>query len=228
MNLRRDSMAAHVGPFLLFLLGLALVQAVQHFAGPSNWLLLARPEFAIYPLQTLVCAAALLFWWRNYEFGSQRPLPLALGVGVLVFAIWVSPQALFHQPSRVNGFDPSLFADQPAFYWGTVVARFLRLVVVVPLIEEIFWRGFLQRYLVNERFTSVPFGTYTPLSFWGVVVGFTFIHSQADWPAAVLTGAIYGWIAIRTRSLLACVAAHATTNFLLGLYIMATRQWGFW
>jgi CAAX prenyl protease-like protein len=228
MNLRRNAMAAHVGPFLLFLLALALVQAVQHFLGRSDLVLLARPEYAVYPLQTLVCAAALLFWWRNYEFGSQRSLPLAFGAGVVVFAIWVSPQALFHQPARLEGFDPTAFADQPALYWGTVVARFLRLVVVVPLVEEIFWRGFLQRYLVNERFTSVPFGTYTPLSFWGVAVGFTLIHMPADRPAAFVTGAIYGLLAVRTRSLLACVAAHATTNLLLGLYIMATRQWGFW
>jgi CAAX prenyl protease-like protein len=228
MDIRRNPWAAHIAPFALFLLGLMLVSAIQRLAGPSEWLLLARPEFVVYPLQTLVCAVALLFWWENYAFGSQRPLPLAIGAGVVVFAIWVSPQALFHQPARVDGFDPSVFASQPSIYWGTVVARFLRLVVVVPLVEEIFWRGFFQRYLVNERFTSVPFGAYTPLSFWGVAVAFMLVHSMPDWPAALVTGAIYGWIAVRTRSLLACVAAHATTNLLLGLYIMATRQWGFW
>ena len=53
-------------------------------------------------------------------------------------------------------------------------------------------------------------------------------HQPADYPAALLTGALFNWIAIRTRSLSSCILAHAITNLLLGFYIMATRQWGFW
>lgn len=210
------------------MLGLALVPAVQNAAGAPGTLLLAKPAYWIYPLQSLACAIAVIIFWKNYEFGSWRPIPLAVGVGLGVFALWVSPQAIFHQPPRLEGFDPSAFAAQPAAYAAVVATRFLRLVLVVPLVEEIFWRGFLQRYLIDERFTTVPFGKYTPLSFWGVAVMFMLVHAMADWPAALVTGAIYGWLAIRTKSLLACVVAHATTNLALGLYIMVTRQWGFW
>lgn len=224
----RSSLAAHVVPFAIFMLGLALVPAVQWFAGSSEFLLLAQPAYWIYPLQSLACAVALVIYWKSYDFGSQRPLPLAVGVGIGVFVLWVSPQLAFGRPPRLEGFDPSAFAGEPAMYAGTVAARFLRLVLIVPLIEEIFWRGFLQRYLINERFTVVPFGKFSPLSFWGVALMFMLAHSPADWPAALITGAIYGWIAVRTKSLLACVVAHATTNLALGLYIMVTRQWGFW
>ena len=52
--------------------------------------------------------------------------------------------------------------------------------------------------------------------------------SSADWPAAALTGALYNFVAYRTRSLSACVLAHALTNALLGLWILRTGQWGFW
>lgn len=219
---------AHVAPFILFMLGLALVQAVQWLGKDSPALLLAEPAYWVYPLQTLACAIALLIYWKDYDFGPRKPLPLAIGIGLIVFAIWISPQAVFGEPARVEGFDPTPFANQPALYWGTIAARMLRLVIVVPLVEEIFWRGFLQRYLVDERFTSVPFGKYTHLSFWGVAVAFMLVHNTADWPAALLTGAIYGWIAVKTKSLLACVIAHATTNLALGIYILKTGQWGFW
>jgi len=106
--------------------------------------------------------------------------------------------------------------------------RFLRLVVVVPLLEEIFWRGFLLRYLINEDFTQVPMGAFSWLSFGVVTAGFCFEHSLPDWPAAILTGALYNLVAYRTRSLSSCVLVHAVTNALLGAYVLHTRQWGFW
>lgn len=224
----RQALFAHVGPFALFMLGFALIQLVQAVAGKSDVLLLAQPQYWVFPLQTLVCAAALVFFWKRYDFGSQRVVPLAVGVGIVVFVIWVSPQMIFGQPRRIDGFDPSVFAGDPAVYWATVLSRFTRLVVVVPLIEELFWRGFLQRYLVDERFETVAIGRYTHGSFWGVVLGFVLVHALADYPAAAITGAIYGWLYVRTKTLLAPIVAHAITNLALGLYIMKTGQWGFW
>jgi uncharacterized protein len=110
----------------------------------------------------------------------------------------------------------------------TIVFRFLRLVLVVPLLEEIFWRGFLLRFLVNENFDDVPFGKFSWLSFTIVALAFGFSHPRADWPAAMLTGMLYNWVAYRTKSLSTCVLTHAVTNLLLGLWIMKTGQWGFW
>ena len=210
------------------MLGLALSQGLGKLGEGSDYLLLRKPAYWVFPLQTLVCAGALLFFWKTYAFGSGRMVPVAVGVGLLAFVIWVSPQLLLGQPRRVDGFDPTVFAGDPLLYWGTVLARFARLVVVVPLVEEIFWRGFLQRYLISERFETVPLGKYTALSFWGVVVGFMLAHATVDYPAAVITGALFGWLTVCSKSLLAPIAAHATANLALGLYIMQTGQWGFW
>jgi CAAX prenyl protease-like protein len=224
----RKALFAYAGPFVLFLLGLGLVSLVQKAAGGSDHLLLQKPQYWIFPLQALVCGGALIVFWRCYDFGSGRVVPLAIAVGIAVFGIWVSPQMLFGQPPRLEGFDPTPFAADPAAYWATVLARFARLVIIVPLVEELFWRGFLQRYLINERFQTVPIGQYTHMSFWGVVLGFMLVHSPADYPAAVVTGAAYGWLTVKTKTLLAPIVAHATTNLALGLYIMKTGQWGFW
>jgi CAAX prenyl protease-like protein len=104
----------------------------------------------------------------------------------------------------------------------------MRLAVVVPVIEEIFWRGLLLRFFIDEDFERVPFGTFSRPSFAIVTVIFALSHSLPDWPAALLTGAIYNGVAYRTRSLASCVLTHAITNLLLGLWILKTKQWGFW
>jgi CAAX prenyl protease-like protein len=205
------------------------------FTGLSGWLdgmhLMPggfAPRYTIYPLQTVVCAGILLYYWRDYRLAPPRAAWLAVAIGAVVFALWVSPQVLFHQPPRVDGFNPDLFGAQPAIYSAVVIMRFLRLILVVPALEEIFWRGFLLRYLIKEDFDSIPFGAYAQLSNILVAVGFMFEHSAPDWPAALVTGILYNFVAYRTRSLSSCIVAHALTNALLGLYIMNTRQWGFW
>ncbi len=224
----RQSLLAHTVPFAIFMLGLAAVSAVKWLAPDSPHLLLAEPAYWIYPLQSLACAIALIVYWKNYSFGSQRALPLALGVGAVVLLLWIAPEAFFGFDKRLDGFDPTAFEGSLGLYWGTVIARFFRLVIIVPLIEEIFWRGFLQRYLIQENFTAIPFGKYTHLSFWGVALAFASVHWGPDFIPALITGALFGWIAIRTKSLLACVVAHAVTNLGLGVYIMWTQQWGYW
>lgn len=189
---------------------------------------LQHPEYWIFPLQTVGCGLLLWRFWPAYNLARPRGMGLGIGIGVLVFLVWISPQSFFGFDPRRTGFNPDTFAGQPALFWSTVILRFLRLVIVVPLAEEIFWRGFLLRYLIDEQFDRVPIGTFSWLSFSVVTGAFALSHSTADWPAALLTGAVYNWVAYRTKSLSTCVVAHATTNGLLGLWIMSTKQWGFW
>ena len=224
----RHALWAYVGPFGLFALLLAL-PGLFHGAATA-------PEFWVYPLQTFLCGAMLACYWREYPL-AFRPRAALWGVviGIVVFVLWIAPQAFFHAAPRVkDGFDPTrllapgqTWADN-WFYQATVACRFLRLVVVVPLLEEVFWRGFLLRFLINEDFLSLPFGSWTPLSFGVGTAGFMLEHTRPDWPAALVTGILYNLVAVRTRSLPACVLAHALTNLLLGLYVMQTQQWGFW
>jgi CAAX prenyl protease-like protein len=221
----KRKLAAFTLPMAVFWVLLVLAGTLRT-PGAAFWL--AAPEYWIYPVQTLLCGALLIWFWRDYDFRAPRQTWLAGAIGLAVFVLWIAPQQFLGFSPRLTGFDPEVFAGQPALYWGTVVFRFLRLVVVVALVEEIFWRGFLLRYLINEKFTEVPIGAFSWFSFGVVTVGFGFTHSREDWIAALVTGALYNLVAYRTRSLAACVGAHAVTNLLLGAWIMATRQWGFW
>jgi uncharacterized protein len=210
---------------VLFIGLLAANSALKRIGGPF-WL--ASAEFWIFPAQTILCGALVCFFRREYEFKKLRRPVFVCAVGTIIFVLWISPQAFFGQPPRLIGFDPSVFSQQPALYWLTVVFRFARLVVVVPLVEEIFWRGFLLRYLIDEKFYEVPFGKFSALAFWAVSIAFALGHSMPDWIAAFITGMTYNAVAYRTKSLTSCVLVHAITNLLLGLWIMHTHQWGFW
>ena len=229
------TLLAYAGPFFLFVALVALPGLIRPGAPvPADTpLWRSAPELWVYPLQTLLCAGMLWYYRREYP-PARLPTSLAIFgmvVGLIVFAVWVSPQAIFGAGERTDGFDPTrlLGADGSAgWYWTAVALRFVRLVVVVPILEEIFWRGFLLRYLVREDFLSLPFGSWTPLSFAVVTVGFVFEHARPDWPAALVAGLLYNLVAVRTRNLPACVLAHAVTNALLGGYVMYYRQWGFW
>jgi len=220
---------AFFAPFAAFLAFLALNQFI---AGLSDGLRtawwLSEPHFWIYPLQTLVCGGMIVRWWRYYGFQPPaRPL-FAAALGVLIILIWLAPQLWFGVAPRLKGFDPTYFGDSGPAYWATVLFRFIRLTIVVPFVEEIFWRGYLLRILIAYPFSSVPLGTFTWKSFLVVIAGFTLIHQPADWPAAIAGGILFNLVAYRSRSLSACVLAHAVANLILGVFVMRTGQWGFW
>ena len=220
------TLAPYVLPFSAFIIGLALVPVFTR--ENSSSLLLTNPKFWIYPLQTLICGVLLVVFWKHYDFGAPRGWRLALGTGFIVLGIWLAPQLIFGAPARTNGFDPTALKDQTALYTLTIFSRFARLVIIAPVVEEIFWRGFLMRYLIREDFMSVRFGTFQWRAFLLVALSFMLVHHMADWPAAFLCGLAYNFIAVRTGSLGACILAHSLTNLGLGIYIMATSQWGFW
>jgi CAAX prenyl protease-like protein len=216
---------AFTAPIMLFLLLLGLRDVLARIGGPF-WVNSAA--YWIYPTQTILCGGLIAWFWQEYSLNWPQRTGFGVAIGLLVFFLWISPQAFFGFAPRLIGFDPTIFADRKLLYWTTIFFRFLRLVLVVPLVEEIFWRGFLLRFLVDERFNTVPFGKFSWTSFAIVSLAFGFSHPSADWPAAIVTGMFYNGVAYVTKNLSTCVLTHAVTNLLLGLWIMRTGQWGFW
>jgi CAAX prenyl protease-like protein len=219
---------AYVAPFFAFMALLLVGEIVAKLFDGQAWWIVAAPRYWIFPMQTVVCAAVLARYWREYEWGRARQLFFTLGIAVLTFILWIAPQEWLHQPRRVEGFDPWFFGNNGFVTFLSIAVRFVRLVVVVPLLEEIFWRGFLLRYLIHPDFMRVPFGSFHWRSFCAVAVLFAIAHWGPDFFPALITGALFNLVAHRTRSLVCCVITHAVTNLLLGIYILQTRQWGFW
>jgi len=111
--------------------------------------------------------------------------------------------------------------------WTFIVFRVLTSVVNVPILEELFWRGWLMRYLIAKDFQKVPLGTYSAQAFWLVAVLFASEHGSY-WDVGLVAGILYNWWLIRTRSLSDCILSHAVTNACLAVYVLTRNQWQYW
>lgn len=114
----------------------------------------------------------------------------------------------------------------PWLVYLLIFFRLLGAVIVVPIFEELFWRSFALRWLIDENFSSVPIGTFTWFSASAVILAFGFEHHR--WLAGIFAGILYHALLYYKKDLSACVIAHAVTNLLLGIYVLLTQQWSFW
>lgn len=188
----------------------------------------------IYILKVLVVTGALLYFrepLRDYRFEPRVIVPGVL-VGMLVFAewIWIDPHwRIVGIPVQMDmgkrvAFDPTLLS---AGLFGLFVTfRLFGLAIMVPLMEELFWRSFLIRFITTERFKTIAPWQYSVSAFALVCGGFTLAHPE--WLAALICAVAYGLLLKQTRSLFACLIAHAVTNLALGIYVLTTHAWRFW
>ena len=173
----------------------------------------------VYPLKTVAVAGALWFFRKEYEELRPNISWLAVAVGLIAIAIWIALDPLYPKLSHATVFDAS-------GRWWFIGCRVAGAVLVVPVMEELFWRAFLIRWLVDEKFKGVPVGKFTWPSF-AITVGlFGAEHNQ--WLAGLVCGALYNWLLYRTRSVFACVVAHAVSNAALAGWVLARGDWKFW
>jgi CAAX prenyl protease-like protein len=165
--------------------------------------------------------------------GPTKPI-LSIGIGIMVFLLWIGPDIvspawhhnlLFDNPvtGHPAGNTPPASRNDPLF----LLFRVLVSVVAVPILEELFWRGWLMRGLIDNDFKKVPLGTYAPAAFWIVALLFASEHGSF-WDVGLLAGIAYNALMIRTRSLWDCILAHAVTNGLLAAYVVLAGQWQYW
>jgi CAAX prenyl protease-like protein len=160
--------------------------------------------------------------------GSAANWGLGILVGVVVLVVWVAPEDLL-APLRMGdprGFDPYAFGLSGAAVWGLIGVRIFGASVVVPVMEELFWRSFLMRYLIDADFKQVALGSFSLFSFAVVAVAFGFEHHR--WVVGIAAGLAYGGLLVWRRDLFTCILAHGVTNLGLGLYVLKTGEWTFW
>ena len=155
-------------------------------------------------------------------------------VGVAIFVLWIAPDLLFPQYRSFFLFDNSVVGtarsslteaarhDVPVLFLRT-----LRAVAIVPIVEELFWRGWLLRWVINSDFEKVPLGSYSALSFWAVALLFASEHGPY-WDVGLMAGIIFNWWMIRTKSLGDLILAHAVANACLSGYVIAAGKWEYW
>jgi CAAX prenyl protease-like protein len=108
-----------------------------------------------------------------------------------------------------------------------LVFRIAGSALLVPIIEELFWRAWLMRYLISPDFQKIEPGTYSTLSFWLTAILFASEHGPF-WEVGLLAGIAYNWWMVRTKSLADCILAHAVTNACLAVFVVAGDRWQYW
>lgn len=232
----KQALIAHTAPFLMWWI---CKFALNIPAVSDGWQ---------YAIRSIVCLGVFLAFrpWRWYPRLRLRNIPAGLGVGVLIFLVWVGPES-----ATFKSFSPTLagiyerfFVGFPVFGskrelitpppfapetcgWPLVFARLCGSAFVIAFIEEFFFRGFLYRFAIaGEKFIKVDHGHVDFTMFLLVAATFAFEHNE--WLAGLICGLAYGWLYIQTRDIWATGIAHMTTNFLLGIYVIKTGAHQFW
>lgn len=248
----RNALAGHVVPFAMWVGAILLLQALETVSLVPRW---------VYPwsyaVKSIACAGLFLWFrpWRIYSALRTGHVPLAVGVGLAMAAVWILPetpwvgrfapgfQMFYHRwLILMPGALPSYFA--PDYYpalppghpslafspeeagWGLTLMKLAGSACVIAVVEEFFFRGFFYRWLRRGEFWKVPLAAFDAQAFWTVVAVFGLEHDR--WFAGVLAGVAYGWLAVRTGDVWAAAVAHGVTNFALGAYVIVSRQYGFW
>jgi uncharacterized protein len=183
----------------------------------------------LFSLRAVVVALLLAVFWR--EFQELRDIALrgdqstaAVCAGLFVFVAWISldqPWATFGQTA---GFDPT--RGDGSMDWTLATFRVLGLAVVVPVMEELFWRSYLLRWIQQQDFLALDprkIGLRANL-----ICAALFASEHSLWLAGLIAGLVYNFVYMRTGNLWMPVISHATTNALLGIWILATGHWQFW
>lgn len=184
----------------------------------------------LYPLKAGLVAMALAVLWRQYGELKSYALPfkhlfLSVMVGILVLVLWVNLDAGWMLLGEVGeGFNPVDESGQ--IDWLLVGFRIAGAALVVPIMEELFWRSFIQRWIQQSDFLNLNPARIGLKALFIASALFAVEHHQ--WLAGLVAGLAYGWLYIRTRNLWAPIIAHAVTNGALGAYVVATGRWSFW
>ena len=249
-EIRENRTYAHVVPFGVFMVLLLISQFAgeamiwEHDNAPwyRHW-----PEQLFYPIQTVLTLVVLLFFWKHYEFRwSGKAVLIGVVAGLVGIGFWLLPTTLYDHwgmegkpdaffekltglAPRKEGFDPTVF-DNPLAYWTSLIFRVFRAVVIVSLVEEIFWRSFLMRFLLDMdgKYWKVPFGKPAWISFFVVTGAFMIAHAPIDYLGAFIYGSLTYAVAVWTKSLLACVVMHGVANATMAWYAMTYAKYGLW
>jgi CAAX prenyl protease-like protein len=208
---------ARVAPFVIFLL---LTFGQGQFGEASRyWFYLAKTLVGAWLVWEMRPFVAEMRWAMSWE---------AVVVGIGVCAIWGGVDDFYPKLGKAGvAWNPNMqFGEGTALAWLFVAARILGSTLVVPPLEEVFYRSFLYRYIAKTDFQSVPLGQFAWMPFLVTAAVFGFAHHE--WLAGILCGMAYQWLVVRKQRLGDAMTAHAITNFLLGLWVVGRSAWQFW
>jgi CAAX prenyl protease-like protein len=213
--------AAYLAPMLAFLL---LIQV------GTSWKSLYP---AAYVARGVLTAALLIIFWKRYTPIRWNHWWLGIVAGVIGIVQWVGMQNFLgshfeHFKPDPEAFNPYKAFSNPTLMWSFIAIRAATAVLVVPVMEELFWRDYLWRQIISPNdFKLAKVGEFEWPAFLIVVGAFCLVHGSW-WPTAIVWGLMVGGLLVYTKSLGACIIMHAVTNLLLAIYVLKYQAWHLW
>ena len=212
-------------PFALFMALLALrgmAPTDGRWGFDAQWL---------YGLNLLLVGGLLGAWWHEYGELARQNLPpvgelaMSVVVGLAVFGLWIHLDAPWMQIGQSTASFVPVDA-QGRLQWPLIAVRWAGAALLVPVMEELFWRSFLMRWLQSPVFEAVDPRRVGAKAV--VLSTFVFMLAHPLWLAAIVAGLAYALLYRQTGKLWTAVLAHAVTNGALGIWVVRTGQWQFW
>ena len=204
-----ESAAPFLAP-LLAALATALVTSIWATGPVDGW----------YGARIAAAVGVLLLVRRSLPAPSFDWSWLAALLGVVVGAAWVAWGG-----ASTSALGAALDALPPVDRVAWLAVRITGSVLVIPLVEELAFRGFLLPWLVSPDFEKVPPRAWT----WPAVVlsslAFGAIHEH--WVLGTLAGIAFAAARLRRGRLSDAVLAHVVANAVVAAAALSGR-WGLW
>ncbi len=194
-----DRIVAEILPFAVFMLSALLASTFSQTPG------------IVYPIRAALMIGVLALFWKVYRALPWRLDPLAVAAGAVIGALWVVTS-----PDTTGA--PAYGALTGAAFVGWVIARMIGTSLLVPMIEELMFRGYLLRRIAPEGN-----GLRMALAVGVSAALFALLHDR--WLAAALAGVVFGLLVWRSRNLTDAIVAHATANALIAIWAVVFGAW---
>jgi exosortase E/protease (VPEID-CTERM system) len=179
---------------------------------------------ALYLLRPIAAGLALYRYWPRLQKMQWRVTWRGPAVGIVVLLVWIIGANL--QGGR-EPLPPTLAAMPVALRLTWLAIRAVASATIVPLAEELAFRGFLMRRFVAADFQSVSYRVVGVVALLLSSIVFGLSHGSM-WHVGIIAGLLYGAVTVRTGNLGEAVAAHATTNALIAALVLLDGRWQLW
>lgn len=220
-------------------------------ARPTPWLPYVLPMFvflaatqgesylpmSVYPVAYAVKAAVVTATlavcartWRHELHFDGKAAAIGVALGLIGLPLWLGVDAVTPPLSFLgirSAYNPMVAIPDDGLRMFFLATRFFGLALMVPLMEEVFWRSFLLRFVTDQdRWYTLPVGAFSVAAL--AIVCALFGVAHPEYLAAIVFALLMAGLLRVTKNLLACVIAHGVTNLSLGIYVLVTGNWRYW
>lgn len=171
-----------------------------------------------YIIKILFVGFLLIYFWKSYNIGWKTNYTYPVAAGIVIFMVWVGLEGYYPLFGESSYLVPENTLD--------IIIKMAGMILIAPLIEELFVRNYLHRVFIKTDFEKVKQGTFSWTSFIITTLFFGIAHNR--WLVGLITGVLLNLVYYRQKNIGSCIVAHYTANFCLAIFVIFTQNWFLW